>query len=209
MAAPTRATESHPAARRRGARRAAAVVVLLAAASAPALARVYLTQPEALDLAFPRPARVERRILFLDAGQAERASREAGEAVEARVVPYYVGTLDGRVAGYAYFDTHLVRTLPETIMVLVDPDGSIRRIDILSFDEPEDYRATERWLQQFPGRRLDDDLSLKRGIHALTGATLSARAITGAARRVLALHRLFVAPAAARDAGDGAPAGTP
>ncbi|HXU11543.1 MAG TPA: FMN-binding protein [Candidatus Binatia bacterium] len=164
---------------------------LLALAAGRTEARVYLTVPQALDAAFPKPAQVERLTLYLDDAQAGRAAEAAGVPVEARVVPYYVGRRDGRVTGYAYFDTHLVRTLPETILVLVAPDGSLSRIDILSFDEPEDYLPSGRWLQQFPGRRLED-LGARQGLRALTGATLSSRAVTQAARRVLALHRLFV-----------------
>ena len=97
--------------------------------------------------------------------------------------------------GYAYFDTHLVRTLAETILVLLSPEGRIVRIDILSFEEPEDYLPPKRWLQQFPGRSDPDTLAAGGRIRSLTGATLSARAVTQAVRRVLALHRLFVAAA--------------
>jgi len=103
--------------------------------------------------------------------------------------------LDGRITGYAYFDTHLVRTLPETVVVRVTADGRIAAIEILSFDEPEDYLPRERWLRQFEGRPLDEDLSLKGAIRALTGATLSSRSVASAARRILAIHRLFVAGA--------------
>jgi hypothetical protein len=164
-------------------------------------ARVYLTVQQALDSAFPKPATVERKTLYLDEGQARRAAEASGGPVEARVVPYYVGESAGRVVGYAYFDTHLVRTLPETVLVLVAPGGTLQRIEILSFDEPEDYLPSTRWLQQFPGRSVQD-LGARRGIRTLTGATLSSRAVTQAARRVLALHRLFVAPPPA-----GAPGG--
>jgi FMN-binding protein len=161
---------------------------------APAAARVYMTVQQALDSAFPPPHRVERRTLYLDDERVRRAEEASGVRVEARVVSYYVGENEGRVRGYAYLDTHLVRTLPETVMVLVEPDGALRRIDILSFDEPEDYLPTSRWLQQFEGRSIQD-LGAGRGIRTLTGATLSSRAVTQAARRILALHRLFVAPA--------------
>ncbi len=162
-------------------------------ATGQSAARVYLTVQQALDSVFPKPATAGRRTLYLDDEQAHRAAEASGEPVEARVVPYYVGESAGRVIGYAYFDTHLVRTLPETILVLVAPDGTLRRIEILSFDEPEDYLPSTRWLQQFPGRSLKD-LGARQGIRTLTGATLSSRAVTQAARRVLALHRLFVAP---------------
>lgn len=172
--------------------RLAVCAALLALGAGEAVARVYLTVPQALDTAFPPPAQVERRTLYLDEAQAKRAAEAAGAPVEARVLPYYVGSREGRVIGYAYFDTHLVRTLPETILILVAPDGKLSRIDIVSFDEPEDYLPSGRWLQQFPGRRIED-LGARQGLRALTGATLSSRAVTQAARRVLALHRLFVA----------------
>lgn len=178
------------------ARRPATALALLLLAAGPAQGRVLMTQQQAIGQAFPAPQTVERKTLYLSADQARRVAEVAGTPVETRVIAYYTGRRAGRVTGYAYFDTHVVRTLPETIMILVEPEGRLSRIDILSFEEPEDYLPPERWLEQFPGRVLDDDLALKRGIHALTGASLSARAVTQAARRVLALHRLFVAPPA-------------
>jgi len=184
------------------ARRAGFVLCLgLSLATGRAGARVYLTVQQALDAAFPKPAKVERRTLYLDEAQARRVEERSGAPVEARVVPYYIGEDAGRPIGYAYFDTHLVRTLPETVLVLVAPDGTLKRIEILSFDEPEDYLPTSRWLRQFPGRSLQD-LGARQGIRTLTGATLSSRAVTQAARRILAMHRLFVAPL-----DGGAPAG--
>ena len=176
------------------ARRAALLFCLLPSlATEQSTARVYVTVQQAIDSAFPKPAKAERRTLYLDDGQARRVAEASGAPVEARVFPYYVGERAARVIGYAYFDTHLVRTLPETILVLVAPDGTLRRIEILSFDEPEDYLPSTRWLQQFPGRSLQD-LGVRQGIRTLTGATLSSRAVVQAARRILALHRLFVAP---------------
>jgi hypothetical protein len=104
------------------------------------------------------------------------------------LVTYYAATRGGREAGTAYFDTHLVRTQAETLMVVVLPGGAIGRIEVLSFSEPEEYLPRERWYAQFSGRVLDDELAMRRGIRAVSGATLTARATTEAARRVLAIH---------------------
>ncbi len=187
----------------------ASALLMLLLVPREAQGRVYLTQEQAIERAFPKPAQVERKTLYLSSEQAARAAEVAGVPVENRVFVYYVGEQEGRTVGYAYFDTHLVRTLPETILVLVAPGGTIRRIDIVSFDEPEDYLVNDRWLGQFRGRGLDDRLSLKAGIRPLTGATLSARAVTEAARRVLALHQLFVLPSADQEGppGQGTPSG--
>jgi len=174
----------------------AGAVGLLTAAGGfwPALAKVYLTQEDAIRLAFPPPQSAERRTLYLDEAQARRAADLSGVAVETRIVPYYVGVSAGHVTGYAYFDTHLVRTLQETVLVRLSPEGRIVAIDIVSFDEPEDYKVTPRWLAQFHDQAPEDPKRLPLGIRSLAGATLSARSITDAARRVLALHRLFVQP---------------
>ena len=170
-------------------RRSAFFAVFLAAA-APAGAKVFLTQDEALKLAFPGAA-VERRTVFLtDAEVQEAAVLSAGPRPSALAVAY-VATKDGRLAGTAYFDTHVVRAQPETLMVVVSPAGTIARIEVLSFSEPEEYLPREHWYAQFPGKALDDELAVKRGIRPVSGATLTARATTEAARRVLALHQVL------------------
>ncbi len=171
------------------------VAIGLHGAATPAAAKVFMTQEQALNRAFPAPQTRERRTLFLSPGQAQQVVTLAGSPLERSVVPYYVGMREGVITGYAYFDTHLVRTLPETVLVRLTPGGRIVAIEVLSFDEPEDYLPRERWLRQFDGRLLDDELSLKGAIRGLTGATLSSRSVTAAARRILAIHRLFVAAA--------------
>ena len=167
----------------------AAAAVALAAASLDA--KVFLTRKEALKLAFPG-ATIEHRIAFLTAAQQKKAQKLSGdEELPGAIVSYYVGTRDGRPVGTAYFDTHVVRTMPETIMVEVDPSGSVLRIEVLSFSEPEEYLPRAHWYEQFQGKPLDDELSLKRAIRPVTGATLTAHATTDAARRVLALDRVL------------------
>jgi Na+-translocating ferredoxin:NAD+ oxidoreductase RnfG subunit len=167
----------------------AAAAFALAAAALDA--KVFLTQKEALKLAFPG-ATIEHKIAYLTPAQQKEAQRLSGdEELPGAIVSYYVGTRDSRPVGTAYFDTHVVRTMPETIMVEVDPSGSVLRIEVLSFSEPEEYLPRARWYEQFQGKPLDDELSLKRAIRPVTGATLTAHATTDAARRVLALDRVL------------------
>jgi len=169
-------------------------LVLLAAAvvvAGPGAAQ-DLTQDEALALAFPT-AELERRTAFLDDDELARARTLAGEDVEVDqgVVTYYLALRDGRPVGAAYFDAHRVRTLAEVVMVVVDDRDRIERLEVLRFMEPPDYRAPDGWIDQLEGRRLDDGLSLKGGVATMTGATLTARALVRASRRVLALHAVI------------------
>lgn len=162
----------------------------LAGGSASAQAR---TQEQALRAAFPNADGVERRTAYLDDTQLVRAAELAGRDVEvaSSVVTYYVATRGGAPLGAAYFDAHTVRTLPEVLMIVVGTDHRIARVEVLRFTEPPEYRPPVRWLAQLLGRALDEQLSPRRGIAGITGATLTTRAVTGASRRVLALHQVI------------------
>ena len=167
-------------------------------AAAAAGAKVFLTPEEALKLAFPGAA-IERKTAYLTGAQQKAAQKLSGdEDLPSALATYYVGTKDGRLVGTAYIDTHTVRTMPETIMVVVDPSGAIARIEVLSFSEPEEYLPKPHWYEQFQGKPLDDELSMKQGIRAVTGATLTARATTDAARRVLAVHKVIQSAGASK-----------
>jgi hypothetical protein len=168
------------------------ILVALAAATlaTAAGARVLLTVEEALALAFPGAA-VERRTVYLTGPQRSRIEELAGGELASAIVHPYVATKEGELVGTAYFDSHLVRTLAETVMVVVGPDGSVGRIEVLAFDEPPDYLPRVEWYRQFDGKPLDAELELRRAIRPVVGATLTARATTDAARRALAIHRVL------------------
>jgi hypothetical protein len=168
-------------------------MIALGAGPPAADAQVLLTQEEALSLAFPAPATVERRTAYLDESQvAEVAERARPSKVKNRaVVTYYVGVLDGEPLGAAYFDAHRVRTLQEVLMVVVTPWGYVSRIEILGFAEPPDYMAPDGWLELFNGRGLEPGTSTRGDIPILTGATLTSHAVSDAVRLSLALHSVI------------------
>jgi hypothetical protein len=178
-------TSSEPARWRAVAASAAiASIVLWTAAVA---ANVLITLDEALELAFPS-ATVSRETLFLTEEQLAAAGAAAGSEPGSAMVTRFVARQQDRVIGYAYLDSHRVRTLPETLMVVIEPSRTVRRIEVVVFREPLEYIPRTTWYEQFNGRSLTEDLTLKRDIRPVTGATLTARATTEAVRRVLAIH---------------------
>jgi len=158
-------------------------------AAVPAQARVLLSQKEALALAFPAGTTVERRTAFLSDAQARSAEEHSGAKIESKVWTYYIGRSTAGVERTAYFESHLVRTMNETFMVVVGPGGAVEFVEILSFTEPDEYLASKRWLGQFSGRTLDSELLLRRGLRNITGASLTSEAVTRGVRRILAVHR--------------------
>ena len=177
-------------------RRGAGGLALLLLCAAPgAEGVVYHSQKEALALAFPDADRIERRNFVLDDAQAEQVEERAKTKLESKIVTFHVGHKGHEVLGYAIIDVHTVRTLPEALMIVLTPQGVVRSVRVLAFHEPTEFQPTQRWYRQFDGRTLKDPLQIKRGVHAVAGATLSSHAATRSVRRTLALYELLLAKA--------------
>ena len=166
------------------------VAGLLLAAAAPAT--VYYARDEALKLAFPDAERVESKQFFLTTAQRAAIEAQAKSPLESDLLTVYVGYRGDQPVGYAVFDTHVVRTLPETFLVVLSPEGTIVATHLLAFYEPAEYGPSDRWLTQFHGAALSDELRVGRGIAGITGSTLTSEAVTGGVRRALAIHAVLL-----------------
>lgn len=168
------------------------LVLFLSSIPDPSWGTVYMTVPQALEKFFPPPITVEeKRAIFLDEQTKEiQKILGADEELDSRLVTYFIAKKGNQDVGRAYIDTHLVRTLKETIMIVVGTDEKIEGIQVLSFNEPPDYLAPGRWMEQFNGRSLET--ASKKDIHSITGASLTARSVTKSVRKILAIHKVLM-----------------
>jgi Na+-translocating ferredoxin:NAD+ oxidoreductase RnfG subunit len=165
---------------------------LLWLAAAPATAKVFYSRSEALRMAFPDAERIEDQTYVLTDAQAERITALAQSPLESKLVKLYRGYHGDQLLGYAVIDVHNVRTMPEAFLVVLTPEGSVRSVRVLAFHEPLDYLPNDRWYAQFEDKSLESPLRLGGDIHAVVGATLSARATTRGVRRALAYFQVLV-----------------
>jgi hypothetical protein len=169
--------------RRRRARALAAALLL--GAAAPATAVVFHSQEEALALAFPDAERVSSRVHILSEEEVHRVERLSRAPLESKLAKLYTGWRGEEVLGYAYIDVHTVRTLPEALLIVLAPDGSVRSVRTLAFHEPLDYLPTEPWYRQFEGAKPGE-------VQGILGATLTSRAVTDSVRRTQALYQVLI-----------------
>jgi hypothetical protein len=160
--------------------------------SARAAAKVFYAKDEALRLAFPDADHITARDIFLTVEQRAAIEQRAKSKLDSDLLTVYVGEHDGAVQGYALLDTHNVRTLPETFLIVLSPQGVVTATHLLAFYEPLEYSPPARWLGQFDGATLDPDLRVGRGIAAITGSTLTSEAVTGGVRRALAIYDVLL-----------------
>ncbi|MEO5989689.1 MAG: FMN-binding protein [Candidatus Eisenbacteria bacterium] len=176
--------------------RCAALVAVLAVA-APSSAAVYTTAEATMANAYPG-ARFEKRTLALSAAEQQSLSRLAQVRCNSRLITVHLAWHGDSLLAAGFIDQRTVRTMPGVFLVVVARDTTVARIEVLAFHEPSDYRPPARWLGLFARKRLEADLWPARSIRALSGASLSARAVTESARLALAAYAHVLAPTLAR-----------
>jgi electron transport complex protein RnfG len=163
-------------------------VVTAILAAAPAFAQI--PREKALAAVYPGASfRTEQ--IFLTPSQQKQVQAAADADVATAHYARYVATRDGKLVGRAYIDTHTVRTKRESLLISLDENGRVLRVDVTAFLEPAEYKASDAWLRQYRDRTLTDDLGVNRAIRPIAGATLTARATNNAVRRVLAIDRVL------------------
>lgn len=152
-----------------------------------------MSKADALKLAFPAADRIETANLFLTETQLAQVKQRSGVTPDSSLYTFYVGKKGQEITGYAAIEAATVRTLPETVMVVLNPDGTVRFTEILAFFEPPEYMPSKRWMDQFRKVLLSPALRVGGEIHAISGATLSAQAITRQVRKTAALCEILLA----------------
>lgn len=154
--------------------------------------KVFYAKDEALKLAFPGADSVKPRTFILKDSELQRAQKMARTRIDSKLFTFYIGRKNGQIVGYAAIDWHIVRTLPETFLVVLSPEGQLRTTVILAFHEPLEYLPSERWLRQFRQKELSPELWPGRDIAGILGSTLTVQAITQGVRKVLALFEILI-----------------
>lgn len=157
---------------------------------------------QALERAFPGCA-IERVVCRLGDPERAKVNKLADQKKFRKKTTFaYVARRDGAVVGTAFFDSHVVRSKRETLMVAVEPDGELRCVDTVAFAEPPEYLAQDAFYDSLKGRGQGRPLTLGRGLDGTTGATLTCRAVANACRRALALHEVLGAKVGRAKAGE-------
>jgi FMN-binding domain len=164
---------------------------LLGLISSPALSKIFYSKNEAMVLAFGEGTQIETLSLFPDEQQTATIQQSAKTALESGMFSFYVGKQAGKIVGYAAIETMTVRTKPETLMIVLSPEGELRKVATLAFHEPPEYQPPESWYEQFSGKPMAE-IDFNKGIQGVSGATLSTRAAINTVRKVLAIYLTLV-----------------
>jgi hypothetical protein len=163
----------------------------LVAIATPTLSGVFYSKNEAMELAFGKGASVELLSLFPDEQQTANIEKQAKIKLGSGMLTFYVGKQQDKILGYAAIESITVRTKPETLMIVLTPEGELRNVTTLAFHEPPEYQPPERWFEQLYKKPLTE-LDFNKGVDGIAGATLSTRADISSIRKVMATYQVMI-----------------
>lgn len=143
--------------------RLTAPVAMAISLASPAYAVQYLTVAQAQKLAFPSATR------FVEV--------QSGRVWKAETGGLFV--LDHVIGKHLFID----------YAVAIDPNGRVRRVDILQYRESYGGEVRENsWLSQFVGKSTGSPLQVGQDIRNISGATLSSHHVTEGVKRILSAY---------------------
>lgn len=162
---------------------------ILVAAAAPAHATQYLSVEQARHLAFPAATHFDPANVIYTRAQVAAIEKLSGQPVRTRGEQVW-RALDGtRFLGFFIVDYVIGKHLVIDYAVALEPDGSVRRVEILEYRESYGFEvANADWLKQFVGKTSRDPVEIGHDIRNISGATLSSHHVTEGVKRVLALY---------------------
>jgi len=167
------------------------LLLWLLTALSTSFATIFYSKNEAMELAFGKGAQVEQLSLFPDENEAAKIEQDSKVKLDSGLFTFYVGKDQGKILGYAAIETSTVRTKPETLMIVLTPDGELSKVVTLAFHEPPEYQPPERWFEQLYKRPLAE-MDFNKGVDGISGATLSTRSALNSIRKVMAIYQVMV-----------------
>lgn len=158
--------------------------------AAPRVARaddVYFTTPALLSDFFKSSERVS--YVKVESAAARAALVKVLGYVPAKSsYVVFVARSGARIDGYAVIDEEPGQHQPITFGVKLSPKGEIERTEIMVYREGYGAEVREeRFRRQFTGKTAKDPLRLGDDVVAISGATISAKAMASGVRRAAAL----------------------
>lgn len=161
---------------------------IVMAVTTPGFAAVYLTVEQAQQVIFPGENFTAISV-FLSEEEQKVLNEKTGVPVS------FMKQRIWRTDNGSHFIVDQVIGKHEliTYAVGINPDGSIRQIEIMDYREAYGGEIRhKRWRRQFEGKAINAPLELNQDIKNVSGATLSCRHVTEGVKRLLTFYEIVL-----------------
>jgi len=173
-------------------------LLLLPAAAlvSPVYATDYLSVPVAQQLLFPQAKAFVEQTLKLSEEQRDRIKALSGMRQRWDEQKVWRAEKDGQLQGWFVVDEVIGKHEFITYATAISPDGRVLGVEIMSYRETHGGQVREAtWRRHLVGKTLADPFKLDEDVPNISGATLSCRNVLDGVKRLLAIHKLYLAHA--------------
>ncbi len=172
----------------------AAFLIPTAALISPAHAIDYLTTAQAQTLLFPAAKTFVDRSLTFSTQQRDHIKDLAGVSPRTAEQSVWRAERDGQALGWFIVDEVIGKHEFITYATALSPDGKVLGVEVLSYRESHGGQIRNAaWRQRFTGKTVADLPVLDDDIPNISGATLSCHHLIDGVKRLLVVHKLFLA----------------
>lgn len=140
---------------------------------------------------FSKNVTVTKKQFKLNKKQMKQIQNAAKAKMDSNIVRLYTVKSAKKIEGYAVLLLSTIRTKKAVVLYIMDTKAKIKSMEIVLFKEPLEYKPKESWQNRFKNKTEKDNLFAGKGIPTISGATMSARAITDASRLAIALVKVY------------------
>lgn len=144
---------------------------------------------EVIDELVSKDCKNEKQNLFLEKNDVKKIEEKSEVKLYGGLALRYVETC-GEQKTYHYVDSHIVRTLNETVVVSIK-NNKVISFKVASFGEPQEYKAPSKWYGKFGGYDGKKLLKVNDNVDALSGATLTVNSSVSAVNKIMVMHKIL------------------
>lgn len=161
---------------------------------APAYAHEYLNLEQAQSILFPGAEKFEKKVLNLTKDQRDLIKKESGVRQRSQTQIFWRVEKKGIFEGWMLIDEVIGKHEYIGYAAGISPEGKILGIEIMNYRETHGGQVREdSWRSHFKNKTLADPFKLDQDIPNISGATLSCRNLTDGVKRLLVMHKHFIA----------------
>lgn len=172
----------------------AAFLLPMAVVASPAHAVDYLSVQQAQTLLLPGASSFVDQALSFNDGQRDRIKQAAGVRQRTDTQKAWRAERAGQLQGWFLVDEVIGKHEFITYAAAISPEGKVLGVEILAYRETHGGQVREpSWRKTLVGKTLADRFKLDEDVPNITGATLSCRNVLDGVKRLLVIHKLYLA----------------
>ncbi|MES2318465.1 MAG: FMN-binding protein [Pseudomonadota bacterium] len=166
----------------------------VAVLAAPAQGAGFMSLAQTQSLLFPGAKSFVEQRLNLSEEQRDRIKAMSGVRQRSAQLKFWRAERDGMLLGWFIADEVIGKHEFISYAAGIGIDGKVIGIDILDYRETHGGQVREAaWRKHFAGKSLSDAFKLDDDVPNISGATLSCRNLLDGVKRLLVVHKLYLA----------------